>query len=99
MAEFERACADMGIKLFVLPPRSPKLIGHLERAQRTHTEAFYDLSMGELDLKSVNIALIEWESFYDTVRPHNSLDLMTPAEQLCKCHPGLAPATNLSHMS
>ena len=99
MAEFEQACADMGINLFVLPPRSPKLNGHVERAQRTHTEEFYDLYMGELDLKSVNGALIEWESFYNTVRPHHSLDLMTPAEYLCKYHPGMAPATILSHMS
>jgi hypothetical protein len=27
-----------GSHLFVLPPRSPKLNGHVERAHRTHTE-------------------------------------------------------------
>ena len=32
---FERECQKRGIKLFVLPPRSPKLNGHVERAQRT----------------------------------------------------------------
>ena len=37
---FERECQKRGIKLFVLPPRSPKLNGHVERAQRTHTEEF-----------------------------------------------------------
>lgn len=53
MAQFEQACAEKDIRLFVLPPRSPKLNGHVERAQRTHSEEFYDLYMGELDLKSV----------------------------------------------
>lgn len=98
MAEFEQACADKGILLFVLPPRSPKLNGHVERAQRTHTEEFYELYMGELDLKSVNKALREWENFYNRVRPHHSLDLMSPAEYLYKHHSGLVPISKLSHM-
>ena len=98
MAQFEQACADKSIRLFVLPPRSPKLNGHVERAQRTHTEEFHDLYMGELDLKSVNEALQEWEVFYNTVRPHHSLDLKTPAEYLSECHSGLASISTPSHM-
>ena len=35
MAEFEAACAARGIRLFVLPPSSPKLHGAVERANRT----------------------------------------------------------------
>src|SRR5450759_5277010 len=42
MAEFEQACATRGIRLFVLPPRSPKLHGTVERANRTHTEECYE---------------------------------------------------------
>jgi len=99
MAQFEQACADKNIRLFVLPPRSPKLNGHVERAQRTHTEEFYDLYMGDLDLKSVNEALREWEVFYNTVRPHHSLDLRTPAEYLYEYHSDLAPIQKPSHMS
>lgn len=98
MAQFEQSCADRDIRLFILPPRSPKLNGHVERAQRTHAEEFCDLYMGELDLKSVNEALRKWERFYNTVRPHHSLDLMTPAEYLCEYHPGLASVEKLSHM-
>ena len=41
---FEKECQRRGIKLFVLPPRSLKLNGHVERAQRTHTEEFYELT-------------------------------------------------------
>ena len=32
---FEEECCRLGIRLFVLPPRSPKLNGHVERAHRT----------------------------------------------------------------
>ena len=41
-AAFEEACQARGIRLFVPPPRSPKLNGCVERAQRTHTAEFYD---------------------------------------------------------
>jgi putative transposase len=99
MAQFEQACADKDIRLFVLPPRSPKLNGHVERAQRTHTEEFYDLYMGDLDLTSVNEALRDWEYFYNMVRPHHSLDLQTPAEYLYENHSDLAPIQKPSYMS
>lgn len=39
-AEFELECQRRGIRLFVLPPRSPKLNGCVERAHRTHDEEF-----------------------------------------------------------
>ncbi len=75
------------IRLFVLPPRSPKLNGHVERAQRTHTEEFYELYDGELDMAPLNQALLDWERVYNTVRPHYPLDGLTPSEYLVKCHP------------
>ena len=68
-AAFETACQQLGIRLFVLPPRSPKLNGHVERAQRTHTEEFYELYDGELDIATLNRALLDWERVYDTFRP------------------------------
>ena len=40
-AQFEAACQQRGIHLFPLPPRSPKMNAHAERAQRTHKEEFY----------------------------------------------------------
>ena len=40
-AEFEGKCERRGIPLFVLPPRSPKSNGHVQRAQRTQRGEFY----------------------------------------------------------
>ena len=39
-AEFEQACQQRGLPLFVLPPRSPKLNGHVERATAPTTRNF-----------------------------------------------------------
>jgi putative transposase len=98
-AEFERACKEKGIRLFVLPPRSPKLNGHVERAQRSHTEEFHDRYMGELELKQLNEAMREWEHTYNYIRPHYSLALKTPAQYLADHHQRVAPKAQLSHMS
>ena len=97
MAGFEEACRQQGVHVFVLPPRSPKLNGRVERANRTHTEEFYEIYDGDLDLPSLNNALRQWEHVYNTLRPHQALDNRTPAEYLRQCHPDLA-SDLLSHM-
>lgn len=98
-AEFEQACAAQGIRLFVLPPHSPKLNAFVERAHQTHAEDFYDLYEGSFDMPSVNHALHRWERIYNHVRPHRSLAKKTPAEYLYRYHPWAAPKAHLSHMS
>ena len=37
---FEEACRRRAIRVFVTPPRSPKLQGYVERSNRTHREEF-----------------------------------------------------------
>lgn len=82
MAEFETACHERGIHLFVLPPRSPKLNGHVERAQRTHTEEFWEVTEVGWTVAELQPELRAWETVYNTVRPHQSLDYQTPAQFL-----------------
>ncbi len=77
-AAFEESCEQRGLKLFVLPPRSPKLNGCVERAQRTHTEEFYEVTNFSLDVASLNRELLAWENIYNTIRPHQALGYLTP---------------------
>jgi transposase InsO family protein len=77
-AIFEEECQKRGIKLFVLPPRSPKLNGAVERAHRTHTEEFYEVTESSFDLSELREELLEWERVYNTIRPHQALGYMTP---------------------
>jgi putative transposase len=82
MADFEAECATRGIALYTLPPRSPKLNGAVERANRTHTEEFYELTDAPAELEPLRAALADWEMCYNTVRPHQALGYLTPAEWL-----------------
>jgi transposase InsO family protein len=81
-AIFEKACQTRGIKLFVLPPHSPKLNGGVERAHRTHTEEFYEVTDSCFDLAELREKLLEWEHIYNTVRPHQALNYLTPQKYL-----------------
>ena len=81
-AEFEQACQQRGLHLFVLPPRSPKLNGAVERANRTHTEEFYQVTACSLEMNKLNRELRQWERVYNTVRPHQSLGYLTPRQFL-----------------
>ena len=94
-AEFERACQQRGLRLFVLPPRSPQLNGRVERAQRTHSEEFYEVIPDSFQLPALNRDLRAWERIYNTVRPHQALGYLTPLQFLtqnkslskeAKCH-------------
>ena len=81
-ASFEAACQDLGLALFVLPPRSPKLNGRVERLNRTFREEFWELYDGPLDLEPLRAALQEAEHRYNAARPHQALGYLTPAAHL-----------------
>jgi putative transposase len=81
-AEFEAACAAKGLQLFVLPPRSPKLNGRVERAQRTHKEEFYQVIEPPDGLSDLRAQLLLQEQRYNTYRPHQALGYLTPQQWL-----------------
>jgi transposase InsO family protein len=77
---FEQACRNRQIRLFVIPPRSPKLQGFAERSNRTHREEFYEVEEIEVTLEGHNRQLEEWNRIYNYIRPHQSLGYLTPHE-------------------
>jgi putative transposase len=94
-AEFEEACQQKELPLFVLPPKSPKLNAHVERANRTHNEEFYEVHAESDQVPVLNRQLRHWERTYNCVRPHQSLAYLTPLEFItrwkrnlrkAKCH-------------
>jgi len=83
---FEEECRRRGIRLFVLPPRSPKLNGGVERANRTHTEEFYELTDSSFELSDIRPKLLRWEKICNTFRPNQALNYLTPLQNLERSH-------------
>lgn len=87
MGQFEETCREKRIRLFELPPRSPKLNGRVERANRTYREEFYDCSSATPTVAGFQTDLRHWEHTYNHIRPHQALGYLTPAEFLTTFSP------------
>lgn len=96
MAEFEQACADAKIPLYVLPPRSPKLNGAVERCNGAWRYEFYACADLPLDIDKIAERVDAFQHLYNHHRPHGALAGMTPAKYLSIRR---AKQTQSSHMS
>lgn len=83
MADFEKACFEAKIPLWVLPPRRPKFNGNVERGNGTAKYEFYAQYNAQPNLHMLRKNLQKFAHFYNFVRPHQGLGLLTPG-QFCE---------------
>ncbi|MEI6139470.1 MAG: integrase core domain-containing protein [Mariniphaga sp.] len=79
-SEFEKQCKNLQIPLFVLPPRSPKMNGFVERSNGTLKYEFFNFYEKANNLRAINEKLQRFMVFYNNYRPHRSLQCLTPME-------------------
>jgi transposase InsO family protein len=77
---FEEACAALGLTHFNTHVRSPKENAFIERFNRTISEDFIMLNRPLLrdDVGAFNLKMVDWLLWYNTVRPHESLGMVSP---------------------
>lgn len=77
---FEEECTALGLIHFHIYPRTPKMNAHIERFNRTISEDFIMRNRSSLrdDLSVFNEKLVDWLLWYNTVRPHQSLGMVSP---------------------
>jgi transposase InsO family protein len=83
LKDFDKTIAKLGIVHFFTYPRCPKQNGCIERFNRSLQEEFVDFNavlLEEKDAKSFNDKLIDYLLWYNTKRPHNSLNNKPPME-------------------
>ena len=79
--EFEKACQVLGILQVFSRVRQPKDNPALERFNWTVQDEWLSLSeVGLDDIDEANIDLTNWLITYNSIRPHESLDYMTPLD-------------------
>ena len=77
---FEQACEAKGIPLYVLPPKSPKLNGGVERSNRTLREDLYSRPSLADSIATFRVDLEKATQKYNEYRPHQALKGLTPFE-------------------
>lgn len=77
---FDRICRENGIEHLLTAPRSPTTTGKVERFHRSLRA---ECLTGQLftSLRTAQAAVDEWVAFYNTQRPHQSLEMATPADR------------------
>lgn len=84
--EFEKYFRDYLSKRKVIHfntyPRQPKMNCHIERFNRTIQEEFLNFNKSLLrdDIPAFNRKMIEWLIWYNTVRPHFGIGLLSPMQ-------------------
>lgn len=76
---FERVCRENGISQRLTKRRSPTTTGKIERFHKTLREEFLDDVGAFASLDAAQDAISVWVREYNHSRPHQSLDMATPA--------------------
>jgi transposase InsO family protein len=87
---FDRICRENGIEHLLTAPRSPTTTGKIERFHRSlRAECLTGQLFGSLP--RAQAAVDEWVDYYNTQRPHQSLDMAVPADRFARAQPGPQP--------
>ena len=79
--DFEKACKDLNLPQWYSRPRTPTDNPVLERFNRTIQEEFVEMiDIGLEDTEAFNHKLLDWLIEYNSIRPHQALDYLTPLE-------------------
>jgi transposase InsO family protein len=83
---FDRVCRENGIQHLLTQPRSPTTTGKIERFHRAiRTEFRTDRAFASL--AAAQAELDEWVDDYNIHRPHQALDMATPAQRFWRENP------------
>ncbi|WP_327584615.1 integrase core domain-containing protein [Nonomuraea sp. NBC_00507] len=85
---FERVCQENGFTAKLTKPYSPTTTGKIERWHKTLRRELLDPSGPFADLPAAQAAIIAWVHAYNHQRPHQALDMATPASLF---RPGTPP--------
>jgi transposase InsO family protein len=77
---FDRICRENGISHRCTAPRSPTTTGKIERFHQSLRKEFL-VDRSFQSIKAAQACLDSWVADYNTERPHQALDMATPADR------------------
>lgn len=78
---FDAICRENGIDHILTQPRSPTTTGKIERFHRTVRLEFLSGCSSFANVKAAQQAFDEWVEYYNSLRPHQALQMATPSSR------------------
>jgi len=84
LKEFEKACGQKNIPHYFIYPRTPKQNSYVEASHGADEREFYQQGNTHILLPAMQREIRVWEDVWNTIRPHESLNQITPRRYLEK---------------
>lgn len=78
LGEFDKLCKKLNIPHYFIYPRHPKQNTYVETSHSADEREFYQQGNVSPLLKVMQQKIIEWQNIWNKIRPHESLNYLTP---------------------
>ena len=95
LKEFDELCRKLGLPHYFIYPRTPKQNSYVEISHGADEREFYQQGNCYSLLPVMQRKIQEWEHIWNTVRPHASLNYLTPQEYLAKLQTSALPTRDV----
>ena len=95
LGSFQKLCEQKELPQFFIHPRQPQENSYVERSHGTDEREFYQRGNLRQTLASMRQRIKWWEQIYNEVRPHQSLNMLTPKEYLDSWQTGRMPTKDV----
>lgn len=95
LKEFDRFCKEMNLPHYFIYPRHPKQNTYVEISQGADKREFYQQGNVCSNLVIMRKKIEDWQCVWNEVRPHQSLNYLTPNAYLEKWQTGRLPTKDV----
>jgi len=86
LKDFDKLCGELSLPHYFIEARHPKQNTYVENSHGSDEREFYQQGNVDKNIEEMNRMLEEWEHNWNYVRPHQSLNYLTPDEYLQKIY-------------
>lgn len=93
--EFEKQCKELNLAHYFIYPHSPKQNSYVERSHRSDEYEFYQQGNVCSLIDVMQKKIKQWQDIWNMIRPHQSLNYLTPQEYFEKWQKGRLPTKDV----
>lgn len=95
LGKFDELCKKLNIPHYFIEPRHPKQNTYVETSHSADEREFYQQGNVSPLLEIMQLKIIEWQNVWNKIRPHESLNYLTPEAYYHKWQIGRLPTKDV----